>query len=82
MLVVTRQRAAVRFTPRQLEILERLRAGDAPKEIAGRLGISTWTLYNHLDAARRRVGARTNHQLIALYARTRDARRSRRRWRD
>jgi DNA-binding CsgD family transcriptional regulator len=76
MLVVTARRPAVTFTPRQLRILDLMRTGLTPKEIAHRLEISVWTVRMHLDDARRRSDTRTTVQLVDLYARTRGARRT------
>lgn len=76
MLSVSPRPPAVTLTPRELEVLELMRAGLTPKEIGGRLEISVWTVRRHLDSARRRFDARTTHQLVALYARTRESHRT------
>lgn len=73
MLLVTARRDAVisDLTHRELVVLEDLARGFTPKEIAGRRGLSTWTVRFHLSNARRRWNARTNHELVALLARAR-----------
>lgn len=53
------------FSPRQKEILEFLREGYIAKEIAGKLGISTQTVKNHLVVAREKLGAKnTTHAVV------------------
>lgn len=54
-----------RLTAREREIVELLAEGNAPKEIAGRLGISHWTVRNHIASARRRTDSATTVQLVA-----------------
>jgi DNA-binding CsgD family transcriptional regulator len=54
-----------RLTGREAELLAMLAVGLAPKEIAGQLGISVWTVRAHLSNARKRTGARTTGELIA-----------------
>jgi Response regulator containing a CheY-like receiver domain and an HTH DNA-binding domain len=76
MLSMTARRPAVSLTPRQLEILELLRAGLAPKEIAGRLDLSTWTVRHHIEDARKRTETRSTNHLVAVFARTREKRRT------
>jgi len=76
MLAVTARRPAVRFSPRELEVLELLRVGYTVKEIARRLELSEWTVRGYVVSARLRIGARTTAQLLALYARTREDPRS------
>lgn len=48
---------------RELEVVLLLCEGLTPKEIAGRLDLSLWTVKNHLVNARRRTRSRTNVQM-------------------
>ena len=61
--VTGRHRA--RLSPRQLEVVEDLVAGLTPKEIAGKRGISHWTVRSHIAAARKGTDSQTTAQLIA-----------------
>jgi len=72
--VTARQLAVSSLTPRELEVVELLRRGLAAKESGGQLQLSTWTVRYHLGNARRRFGARTSHELVALLARARGTR--------
>jgi DNA-binding CsgD family transcriptional regulator len=63
------------LSPREIEVLVALAAGSAPKEIAGQLGVSVWTVHAHLRSARRRWAARSNEQLVAIAVRRRVIRR-------
>lgn len=73
MLLVSLRRAPAvgDLSPRELQVAELLGRGLTPKEIGGRLQLSTWTVRDHLERARLRLGARTNHELVALLARSR-----------
>lgn len=73
MLLVTR-RPDVALSPRELEVADLLGIGLTAKEIAGRLGISVWTVRHHLERARLRFGAKTTHELGVLLARGRASR--------
>lgn len=57
------------LTPRQLEVVELLRAGLSLKEIAAELAISVWMVKSHLAEGRRRTDSRTNVQLADRAAR-------------
>jgi DNA-binding CsgD family transcriptional regulator len=72
MLDVTARRPAVTLSPRELEVLELLRGGLTPKEIAGLMQLSIWTVRDHIESAKGRFGARTTPQLVAFFARMRD----------
>ena len=52
------------LTPRQRECLQWVRAGESPAAIAHRLSISEHTVNEHLEAARRRLKARTTAQAV------------------
>jgi DNA-binding CsgD family transcriptional regulator len=67
MLVVTARRSAVDPSPRQLEIIHLLARGNTPKEIAGLLDVSVWTIKNHLVDARIKTKSRTTHELVARF---------------
>lgn len=71
MLAVTARRPAVSLTNRELEIANDLGRGYTPKEIAGRRHITVWTVWAHLEHARVKLGARTNHEMVGLLARAR-----------
>ncbi len=53
------------LTLRELQVVDLLGAGHTPKEIAGRLGISYWTVQGYIAGARKRTDSRTNEQLVA-----------------
>lgn len=54
----------VRLTPRQRECLQWVRAGKTDWEISVILGLSEDTVSEHIDAARKRLGARTRVQAV------------------
>jgi len=45
------------FTPREREIASALASAKSPKEIAGELGISYWTVRFHVRGIYRKMGA-------------------------
>jgi DNA-binding CsgD family transcriptional regulator len=51
------------LSPRELEVVSLLCDGFTPKEIAGRLELSLWTVKSHIANARKRTGSRTTVQL-------------------
>lgn len=55
---------AVTLTNRQRDILARLAAGEAPREIAQVLGLSAVTVRNHIQAAMERLGARNRLEAV------------------
>lgn len=55
------------LTPAEHAVVERLAAGMAPKQIALELGIALPTVRSHIAAAKRKTGARTLGQLVALF---------------
>ena len=57
------------LTKREREILELRCAGLMTAEIAARLGVSTDTVAQHLANAKAVAHARTQHELVARYAR-------------
>jgi DNA-binding NarL/FixJ family response regulator len=65
-----KQRAAGlehKLSPRELEILALVAAGETDRDIAGQLFISIATVHSHLDRIRDKTGARRRAQLIRLY---------------
>lgn len=58
----------VRLSVREQQVVDLLEAGQVPKEIAGRLALSIWTVKGYLANARRRTGARTNAQLASRFS--------------
>lgn len=54
----------VTLTDRQRDILARLAAGEAPREIAQVLGLSAVTVRNHIQAAMERLGARNRLEAV------------------
>jgi DNA-binding CsgD family transcriptional regulator len=54
-----------RLTPRESEILVRLAAGTAPKEIARACGCSIQAVYAHLSRVGRKVHATGHYQIVA-----------------
>jgi len=58
--------SATCLTARQLQVLALLADGLRADEIAQRLGISTSTVYRHIERAKSRTGARSGSELVAL----------------
>lgn len=54
------------LSPRQLACLRAAARGCAEREIAAELGIAGATVRNHLQRARRRLGARNTTEAVAL----------------
>jgi len=54
------------LTPRERQIVEAIRQGGRVSSISGELGIRAATVRNHLSAAFRKLGVRSQGQLIAL----------------
>lgn len=59
----------VDLTPTELRVVEGLASGSAPKELAQRWGVSLATVRTHIKRAKRKTGARTLHELVAMVAR-------------
>jgi DNA-binding CsgD family transcriptional regulator len=57
-----------RLTPREVQVVEGLAAGSAPKEIARQNGVELATVRSHIKNAKRKTGARTLRELAALTA--------------
>ena len=53
------------LSPREREVLSRVALGDSTREIAERLGISAYTVQDHLDHAFDKVGVRGRRALLA-----------------
>lgn len=56
---------AVRLTPRQLQIIRMLYAGEQPKVIAKNLKLSLYTIWSHISRANLRIGG-NKYNLIYL----------------
>jgi len=56
-----------RLSPRELEILALVAAGETDRDIAAQLFITTATVHSHLDRIRDKTGARRRSQLTRLY---------------
>jgi DNA-binding CsgD family transcriptional regulator len=61
----TPMRGEVRLTPRQEQVLSRLKQGASEKEIAYELGLSAHTTHDHVKALHRVFGARSRGELLA-----------------
>jgi DNA-binding CsgD family transcriptional regulator len=59
------------LSPREREILRWLAAGLRTDRIAFRLGVKPVTIHMHLKSARRKLGARTREQMMAIAVRHR-----------
>lgn len=59
------KKAAQRLTPRQIDVLQCLAAGQQVKTIAARLGISETTTRNHVAAILRRLGCHSQLEAVA-----------------
>jgi DNA-binding NarL/FixJ family response regulator len=55
------------LSPRELEVLKLVAAGETDREIASQLFITPATVYSHLDRIRDKTGARRRSQLTRLY---------------
>ena len=65
-----KQRAARlehKLSPRELEILALVAAGETDRDIARQLSIATTTVHSHLERIRDKTGARRRTQLARLY---------------
>lgn len=54
------------LTPRELEVLQLLAAGQVPEEVARTLGIAPGTVRNHIHALLSKSGARSQVELVAM----------------
>jgi DNA-binding CsgD family transcriptional regulator len=54
------------LTDRKVGILRQLAAGRNVREIAVALGISVYTVYEHMGVIRRRLGAHSNPELVRI----------------
>ncbi|MDR7482083.1 MAG: response regulator transcription factor [Armatimonadota bacterium] len=59
--------AMVRLTPREQEILDHLSKGYLDREIAARLGISSWTVHHHLRSIFAKLQVRTRTEAAIRY---------------
>lgn len=57
---------AASLTARQLQVLALLADGLRAEDIARRLGITTATVYRHIDRAKKRTGVRSRGELVAV----------------
>jgi DNA-binding NarL/FixJ family response regulator len=70
LLTADRQRTASlehKLSPRELEILALVAAGETDRDIARQLFIAIATVHSHLDRIRDKTGARRRTQLTRLY---------------
>jgi DNA-binding NarL/FixJ family response regulator len=70
LITANRQRAASlehQLSPRELQILALVAAGETDRDIAKQLFIATTTVYSHLERIRDKTGARRRAQLTRLY---------------
>ena len=58
------QRGPLVVTPRQLQILNLIKAGKTNQEIAELLSCSPWTIKNHIQAILRKLGSNTRTHAI------------------
>jgi DNA-binding CsgD family transcriptional regulator len=58
------QRGPLVVTPRQLQILNLIKAGKTNHQIAEMLGCSPWTIKNHIQAILRKLGSNTRTHAI------------------
>lgn len=58
------------LTPREIEVLERIRKGDTGKEIADSLGISKETVHSHRKNIKVKLGVQGCRALIKWWANT------------
>ena len=56
------------LAPRLQQVLERLRVGDAEKQVAARLGLSRHTVHNYIKALHRHFAASSRGELLARSA--------------
>jgi DNA-binding NarL/FixJ family response regulator len=80
LLSANKQRAANlehQLSPRELEILALVAAGETDHDIARQLHIAPATVYSHLDRIRDKTGARRRAQLTRLYLENKSPTRSR-----
>jgi DNA-binding CsgD family transcriptional regulator len=57
---------AIVLTERKVQILRHLASGQSVQEISKGLGISAETVYEHIEATRRRLTAHSNPELIRI----------------
>ncbi len=58
-------RSESQLTPREIEVLRHLKKGLGTRAIAARLGVSTSTIYTHVENVRNKLQARTRLQALA-----------------
>jgi LuxR family quorum sensing-dependent transcriptional regulator len=63
--------SSIQLTPRQLECLTRIAAGQTSAEIGAALGLSTRTVDHYVTHACARLGVRNRAQAVAKAIRTR-----------
>lgn len=57
---------SIKLSPRQLEVLRQIAAGQRDKEIASQLGISIWTVRGHATRTMVKLGACNRENLVWL----------------
>lgn len=56
------------LTKRELEVLSLVATGGSDARIGATLGVSTWTAHEYVENAKRKLGARTRAEMVALAA--------------
>ncbi|MCA1480859.1 response regulator transcription factor, partial [Bradyrhizobium sp. NBAIM08] len=59
----------MKFSKRQIEVLDLLATGKRQKEIAELLKISAKTVYTFLERAQRKAGVQTTNELLVFWVR-------------
>lgn len=60
----------MKFSSREREVLELLRGGMTNKSIAAKLGISDFTVRDHVSSMLRKAGVRNRTELVSTCAHT------------
>jgi len=55
-----------RLSPSQVRMVKELAQGKTPEQIAAQRGIRRDTVYATLEEARKRLGARTSYEMVAI----------------
>lgn len=66
-MLLSRGNGRAALTTREVEMLQLLASGERPSAIADLLGITRATVSGHLSSARKKLGARSNVELVRLF---------------